>query len=431
MKLILAAVLALFASTVVVFATSGNDRSAASQTTATNTGSADASAPDSASISVRREAPNPAENTAPAPAEDTPAEPAASANATPATEAAAKQADTTPPAAPAETAPAEPAPSEPAPSEPEQAKAASILAADEPEFAESGTESATDSASENDASVETKPAQVTAALTNPDDTIGSFVTAPENTAENTTANTSAAANNASQRDASQGADNQTPAPANTQDEPSGSAEDVAAMFSGETEATDEADSSATDADIPDTESADTETAETTAETETVGAYTIEDDNTLVIEGGRWTIEGSGTEADPYVVPWNLLDSAQDSYEPRLGKETVPAWAEYLDGKTVAIAGYLLMPMGGGTAKDLLAMRNQWDGCGLGTPPTPYTAIEVTLTQAVDTYSSPTSVSYGTVEGTFRVDPYITSGWLLGLYILENAAIKDARPAYVP
>ncbi|MEM0984404.1 MAG: hypothetical protein AAGI17_10690 [Planctomycetota bacterium] len=173
-------------------------------------------------------------------------------------------------------------------------------------------------------------------------------------------------------------------------------------------------------------------AEAIAETEkkVAGAFVLNDDGSLQI-GEKWTITGAGTKESPYLVPWDLLVSASSSYEPRLGLEEIPAWAKHMDGKVVTLAGYLLLPMGGGAAQDILAMRNQWDGCCIGTPPTPYDAVEVRLSESIDTFSTPGLTSYGSVTGTFKTDPYVVNGWLLGMYLMDNAYIGDARDVDVP
>jgi hypothetical protein len=36
-----------------------------------------------------------------------------------------------------------------------------------------------------------------------------------------------------------------------------------------------------------------------------------------------------------------------------------------------------------------------------------------------------------VEGTFKVDPYIVSGWLLGLYLIEDASFESAAGMALP
>jgi hypothetical protein len=75
------------------------------------------------------------------------------------------------------------------------------------------------------------------------------------------------------------------------------------------------------------------------------------------------------------------------------------------------------------------MQNPWDGCCLGVPPTPYDAIEVKLATMQRMGNSPTG--YGQVEGVFKVDPYIVSGWLLGLYLIENASFESAAGVALP
>ena len=67
------------------------------------------------------------------------------------------------------------------------------------------------------------------------------------------------------------------------------------------------------------------------------------------------------------------------------------------------------------------MKNPWDGCCIGVPPTPYDAVEIALNHDVDFGSS--AVGYGSVEGTLYVDPYVVDGWVLGVYIMEDAKFR--------
>ena len=73
---------------------------------------------------------------------------------------------------------------------------------------------------------------------------------------------------------------------------------------------------------------------------------------------------------------------------------------------------------------MLMMLNQWDGCCIGVPPTPYDAIEVKL-------STPASREQrlaidGSVSGLLKVDPYLVKDWLVSMYIMDDARIvKDS------
>ena len=73
---------------------------------------------------------------------------------------------------------------------------------------------------------------------------------------------------------------------------------------------------------------------------------------------------------------------------------------------------------------ILLMRSEWDGCCIGVPPTPYDAIEVTLTDPVEGTAHIGGFYYGQLEGTFSVDPYLAGGWLLGLYLMDDAVLKS-------
>lgn len=139
---------------------------------------------------------------------------------------------------------------------------------------------------------------------------------------------------------------------------------------------------------------------------------------------RFVIEGEGTKEKPYEVSWDLLMSASDTYQPRLGRDEIPEHIKKLDGKQVRIRGHATFPMMADEPTEMLLMLNEWDGCCLGVPPTPYDAVEIALSEPVrgrDRY-----LSRATVEGTFRVDPYLVGEWLVGLYVMEDVRISNTQ-----
>ena len=135
----------------------------------------------------------------------------------------------------------------------------------------------------------------------------------------------------------------------------------------------------------------------------------------------WTIRGEGTESSPYEVSWEFLSSAQEDYMPRLGEKKLPARIAFLSGKRVKIAGYLAFPLVAPTSSECLLMLNQWDGCCIGIPPTPYDAVEVKLAAEIKGWKRHT-INFGSIEGTFKVEPYLVENWLVGLYLIEGARI---------
>jgi len=135
----------------------------------------------------------------------------------------------------------------------------------------------------------------------------------------------------------------------------------------------------------------------------------------------WTIRGDGTDASPYEVSWEFLSSAQEDYMPRLGEKKLPARIAFLSGKRVKIAGYLAFPLVAPTSSECLLMLNQWDGCCIGIPPTPYDAVEVKLAAEIKGWKRHT-INFGSIEGTFKVEPYLVENWLVGLYLIEGARI---------
>lgn len=138
-------------------------------------------------------------------------------------------------------------------------------------------------------------------------------------------------------------------------------------------------------------------------------------------GDRFIVRGKGTPADPYQVTWDLLVSANEVYRPRQGKKELPGWANTLNGAYVEITGFLTYPLMADAIEEVLVMRNQWDGCCLGIPPTPYDAIEVSLREPKETTRR--GFSYGSITGRLNVDPYLVNDWLIGLYTIEDATLE--------
>lgn len=145
-----------------------------------------------------------------------------------------------------------------------------------------------------------------------------------------------------------------------------------------------------------------------------------DENALVI--GRVTIPGTGTEADPYELPWGVLLSAIRTYNPRLEQTELPAWAESLNDRHVRLTGFAFLPIVASETDEVLLMLNPWDGCHMGAPPTPYDSVEVMLSDTVDLGGRN---GFVTVTGRFHVDPYLIRGWLVSLYTMDDARLEFA------
>lgn len=142
----------------------------------------------------------------------------------------------------------------------------------------------------------------------------------------------------------------------------------------------------------------------------------------LIDGGvvldeRFSVRGSGTEADPYVLPWSLMMSASETFNPSRGKLVLPERVTMFDGKWVRFEGNLAIPFAERFVRELLMMQHPWDGCCLGVPPTPYDAIEVALAAPIE--SRP---QFGVVSGRLKVDPFVRGQWLYGMYLMEGARL---------
>ncbi len=144
------------------------------------------------------------------------------------------------------------------------------------------------------------------------------------------------------------------------------------------------------------------------------------DDALVI--GRVTIPGSGTEADPYELPWGVLISAIRTYNPRLEMTDLPGWADALNNKHVRLTGFAFLPVIASETDEVLLMLNPWDGCHMGAPPTPYDSVEVMLDEPVNMGGRN---GFVTVTGKFNVDPFLVRGWLVSLYTMDGARLEFA------
>ncbi|MAD78982.1 MAG: hypothetical protein CMJ51_06385 [Planctomycetaceae bacterium] len=142
----------------------------------------------------------------------------------------------------------------------------------------------------------------------------------------------------------------------------------------------------------------------------------------IVADGDFTIRGSGTQEDPYRVSWELLASAAEGYRPSLGERQMPQRVAALDGQWIRIDGYVAFPLGGADTSELLVMLNQWDGCCIGIPPTPYDALEVSLSEAIPP-AQRHSINYGTLTGRLLVSPYLVENWLVGLYLMDDASVR--------
>lgn len=146
-------------------------------------------------------------------------------------------------------------------------------------------------------------------------------------------------------------------------------------------------------------------------------------NELVIDG-RFRVKGAGTQKDPYIVPFELLMSAADIYDPRKGLTKMPQRVAFLHEKFVRLDGYIAFPISSTDPRQALVMFNQWDGCCIGVPPSTYDSVETNLDQAVT--GDDKFITYGTTVGVLKVDPYVDNGWLLGLYLLDHATLTGGK-----
>ena len=155
----------------------------------------------------------------------------------------------------------------------------------------------------------------------------------------------------------------------------------------------------------------------------VKAGMLKQEDGEIVADGNFIIRGSGTKDDPYEVSWDLLQSSSNTYVPRLGEKVIPQRIAMLHGKWVTIAGYIAFPIVSTEADELLAMLNQWDGCCIGVPPSPYDAVEVKLAAPVEV-GLKHQIRFASITGIFRVQPYVMERWLVGLYLMDDATLSQ-------
>ncbi len=130
--------------------------------------------------------------------------------------------------------------------------------------------------------------------------------------------------------------------------------------------------------------------------------------------------GTGSERDPYRLNWPLLIAAEHAVSAD-GSITVPKEIAKYDGTHVEISGFLAPPVAVDRTSELLVMRNRWDGCCIGTPPTAFDCVEATLAQSVPVRGRHL-IAYGTIRGRLRIEPFRVGRYLLGLYRIEEGTV---------
>jgi hypothetical protein len=133
----------------------------------------------------------------------------------------------------------------------------------------------------------------------------------------------------------------------------------------------------------------------------------------------YRLVGKGTIDDPYIIRWDMLISAKDTFDPASGQWQVPARLRMLDGKNVQMKGYFAVPVITPTATRVLLTWNMIDVCH-GVTPKPYQAIEVKLDEAMEVH--PHTLEIMTMSGKFRLDPTLHTGWSMVMYMLDDAKL---------
>lgn len=146
-----------------------------------------------------------------------------------------------------------------------------------------------------------------------------------------------------------------------------------------------------------------------------------DERTLELDG-RFRLTGNGSDADPYLITWEMLTSASEYVDPAQNARTPPPWVRLIDGTYVEISGYYSTAVRVALAKNLLLTLNRWDGCCIGVPPTAFDAIDITMRDPLPMRGLHLT-RFGTFKGLFRAECLDAAGFLIGLYRLEDATFE--------
>jgi len=140
--------------------------------------------------------------------------------------------------------------------------------------------------------------------------------------------------------------------------------------------------------------------------------------------GKYRVVGNGTEADPYIVSWELLLSASTTINAATGALEAPKWVMLLDGQWIEISAYYSTVVRKESVDELLLTLNRWDGCCIGLPPTPFDSIEAKLASPIR-LTGLHLTRFGTFRGQLTISPMHVAGFLLGLYRIEHATMTQA------
>lgn len=146
-----------------------------------------------------------------------------------------------------------------------------------------------------------------------------------------------------------------------------------------------------------------------------------DERTLELDG-RFRLTGNGSDADPYLITWEMLTSASEYVDPAQNARTPPPWVRLIDGTYVEISGYYSTAVRVALAKNLLLTLNRWDGCCIGVPPTAFDAIDIAMRDPLPMRGLHLT-RFGTFKGLFRAECLDAAGFLIGLYRLEDATFE--------
>lgn len=139
--------------------------------------------------------------------------------------------------------------------------------------------------------------------------------------------------------------------------------------------------------------------------------------------GKYRVVGNGTEADPYIVSWELLLSASTTINAATGALEAPKWVMLLDGQWIEISAYYSTVVRKESVDELLLTLNRWDGCCIGLPPTPFDSIEAKLASPIR-LTGLHLTRFGTFRGQLHISPLSAAGFLLGLYRVEHATMTQ-------
>jgi hypothetical protein len=133
--------------------------------------------------------------------------------------------------------------------------------------------------------------------------------------------------------------------------------------------------------------------------------------------------------DPYLISWELLVSAEETYAPHQDSYEIPARISYLNGKHIRIAATSSPQRIERAHRSCFSCETCGTGAALAYRPRRTTRSKTSLKEPLSA-DDLAFANFGTLDGVLKVDPLVKGAWLLGLFVVGTekctSVISDSR-----